>query len=137
RKRYDTLEGIFVNWGRSVAWCDVMETRSAAVWLNVAGRQPQGCVKPGAEYDRLRDEIIRGLSDLEDGGRPVFKTVARREDVYHGPMTEAAPDILVYANPSHGFRFNGIRPELRARSPFEPFMDYGFTGAHEAAGIYI
>jgi predicted AlkP superfamily phosphohydrolase/phosphomutase len=137
RKRYDTLERVFINWGRSVAWCDAMETRSAAVWLNVAGRQPQGCVKPGAEYDRLRDEIIRGLSDLEDDGRPVFKVVARREDVYHGPMTDAAPDILVYANPSHGFRFNGIRPELRARSPFERFMDYGFTGAHEAAGIYV
>jgi arylsulfatase A-like enzyme len=52
-------------------------------------------------------------------------------------MTEAAPDILVYSNPSHGFRFNGIRPELRAKSPFERFMDYGFTGAHEPAGIYV
>jgi predicted AlkP superfamily phosphohydrolase/phosphomutase len=137
RKRYDTVESIFVNWGKSVAWCDAMETRSAAVWLNVEGRQPEGCVKPGAEYERIREEIVRGLSDLEDGGRPVFKVVGRREDIYHGPLTDVAPDILLYANPSHGLRFNGIRPELRAKSPFDRFIDYGFTGAHEAAGVYV
>jgi predicted AlkP superfamily phosphohydrolase/phosphomutase len=114
-----------------------METRSAALWLNVKGRQPQGCVEPGAEYDRLREDIRRGLSELRDDGRPVFQLVARREDVYHGPMTERAPDLLLYAKPSHGLRFNGIRPELRSGRAFADFIDYGFTGAHEAAGIYI
>src|SRR5439155_1762403 len=47
RKRYDTLEHVFVNWRRTQAWCDAMETRSAGVWLNVAGRQPHGHVEPG------------------------------------------------------------------------------------------
>lgn len=137
RKRFDTVEGVFVNWGRTHAWCEAMETRSAGVWLNVEGRQAEGLVKPGKDYERLRDEIIQGLRELHDGDRLVFKTVARREEVYNGPVTEIAPDILLYANPSHGLRFNGLRPELRARSPFTQFVEYGFTGAHEPAGIYI
>jgi len=137
RARYDTVENIFVNWNRSYAWCDAMETRSAAVWLNVKGRQPQGRVTPGVEYERLRDQIRDGLAGLRDGDRPVFSLVARREDVYHGPMTDTAPDLLLYTNPSHGLRFNGLRPELRAHAPFAEFVDYGFTGAHEPAGIYI
>ena len=137
RKRWDTVENVFVNWSRSYAWCDAMETRSAALWLNVEGRQPQGRIRPGAEYERLREEIRQGLAELRDDGRPVFEQVARREDVYHGPMTELAPDLLLYANPTHGLRFNGPRPELRARATFVDFIDYGFTGAHEPAGIYI
>jgi predicted AlkP superfamily phosphohydrolase/phosphomutase len=137
RVRFDTIERIFLNWSRTRAWCDAMETRSAGIWLNVRGRQPQGVVEPGAEYERVREEIRQGLSGLQDGGRPVFSLVARREDVYHGPAIELAPDLLLYANPSHGVRFNGLRPELRARSPFADFQEFGFTGAHEPAGIYV
>ena len=102
-----------------------------------AGRQPHGHVQPGAEYEAVREDIRRGLTELTDGGRPVFKVVARREDIYRGPVTELAPDLLLYANPSHGLRFNGIRPELRARAPFATFAEYGFTGAHEPQGIYV
>jgi predicted AlkP superfamily phosphohydrolase/phosphomutase len=136
RKRWDTVENVFVDWGRTRAWCDALETRSAAVWVNVRGRLPQGCVTPGADYDRVCEEIRTGLTALRDGGRPAFDVVARREELYHGPMTEMAPDLLLYCSPSHGLRFNGIRPELRARETFVDFLDYGFTGAHEPAGVY-
>ena len=137
RKRLDTVENIFVDWSRTMAWCDAMETRSAGLWLNVKGRQTEGCVEPGAEYERLRDEIRAALADLRDDGRPVFDVVARREDVYQGPVTEQAPDLLLYCKPTHGLRFNGLRPELRARAPFAPFVEYGFTGAHQPSGIYV
>jgi predicted AlkP superfamily phosphohydrolase/phosphomutase len=137
RARYDTVENVFVDWSRTRAWCEVMETRSAGVWLNVRGRQPEGRVQPGAEYETVRDHIRRGLSELREDGRPVFALVARREDVYQGPLTELAPDLCLYAAPGHGLMFNGLRPELRARSTFAPFVEYGFTGAHEPAGIYV
>jgi predicted AlkP superfamily phosphohydrolase/phosphomutase len=137
RARYDTVEHVFVDWSRSRAWCEVMETRSAGVWLNVRGRQPEGLVRPGAEYEAVREEIRRGLVELQENGRPVFSLVARREEVYRGPATELAPDLLLYAAPTHGLMFSGLRPELRARAPFAPFVEYGFTGAHEPAGIYV
>src|SRR5881296_1255274 len=137
RARYDTLENIFVDWSRSQAWCEVMETRSAGVWLNVRGRQPEGRIAPGAEYERVRETIRAGLASLCEDGRRVFALVARREDVYQGPHGELAPDLVLYAAPSHGLMFNGLRPELRARASFAPFVEYGFTGAHEPAGIYV
>ena len=137
RSRYDTVENVFVDWRRTRAWCEVMETRSGGVWLNVRGRQPEGCVEPGADYETVREEIRRGLAALEENGRPVFARVARREDVYQGPMVELAPDLCLYAAPGHGLMFNGLRPELRARGVFAPFVEYGFTGAHEPAGIFV
>ena len=137
RARYDTVENVFVDWRRTRAWCEVMETRSGGVWLNVRGRQPEGCVEPGAEYEAVREDIRRGLTELTEDGRPVFAQVARREDVYQGPMIDLAPDLCLYAAPGHGLMFNGLRPELRARRVFAPFVEYGFTGAHEPAGIYV
>ena len=137
RARYDTLENIFVDWSRSQAWCEVMETRSAGVWLNVRGRQPEGRIAPGAEYEGVREAIRAGLAALREDGRRVFALVARREDVYQGPHGELAPDLVLYAAPSHGLMFNGLRPELRAHASFAPFVEYGFTGAHEPAGIYV
>jgi len=137
RKRYDTVENVFVDWGRSHAWCEVMETRSGGVWLNVRGRQPEGLVEPGPDYERVREEICRGLAGLREDGRPVFALVAPREEVYRGPSIELAPDLVLYAAPSHGLMFNGLRPELRAKATFAPFVEYGFTGAHEPAGIFV
>jgi len=137
RRRYDTIENVYVSWRRSAAWCDPIETRSGGVWLNVRGRQPQGRIAPGSEYERVREEIRDGLADLRDGAQPVFGLVARREDVYRGPMTQLAPDLLLYTHPSHAVRFNGLRVELRARSPFADFAEYGFTGAHDPRGIYV
>ena len=67
----------------------------------------------------------------------MFARVDRREDVYSGSQIELAPDLLLYAGPGHGLMFNGLRPELRARTTFAPFVEYGFTGAHEPAGIYV
>jgi predicted AlkP superfamily phosphohydrolase/phosphomutase len=138
RDRWDTVDAA-VDWAGTRAWCEVIEVRSAGVWLNVAGRQPQGCVRPGAEYDALREELRRGLAALREDGKPVFELVARREDVYHGPYTELAPDLLLYTAPRHGLRFDGLRPELRARAVFGDFVDavWPFTGAHDPAGVYV
>src|SRR5581483_1810018 len=138
RARWDTVDAA-VDWGRTRAWCEVIEARSAGVWLNLAGRQPEGRVAPGAEYERLREEIADGLAALTEGGRPVFELVARREDVYQGPCTALAPDLVLTTAPRHGLRFDGVRPELRARAVFGPFVDavWPFAGAHDPAGLYV
>jgi len=65
------------------------------VRLNLAGREPEGVV-PAAEYDAVCDRLVAQLRDLTDpDGRPVFERVARRETIFEGPHTEAAPDIVV------------------------------------------
>ena len=71
----------------------------AASWgirINLAGREPHGTVAPGQEYERLRDQIIahlRGLSDPVTGERAIA-SAWRREELYHGPFLDQAPDIV-------------------------------------------
>ena len=136
RSRYKTAENVLINFSRSSAWCEVMDARSAGVWINLRGRQPLGRVTPGKEYDAVRNELIGALGDLKENGCPVFDLVAPREAVYHGPMTNLAPDILLAAGARHGFSFS-LRGEVAASSPFTPFDWNGYTGTHEPAGVYI
>ncbi len=136
KQRWKTVENVLVDFARSVAWCEVMETRSAGVWLNVRGRQPRGWIEPGADYERWRSELLSRLGGLAANGEPVFARVARREDVYHGPATALAPDILLEAAPRYGFTF-GLRSELKSERFTAPFDGAGYRGAHDPAGIFL
>ena len=64
--------------------------------INLKGRQPQGSVEP-ADYEGLRDELIRRWSDLREPetGERVIEHVYRREEVYHGPYVQQSPDLRV------------------------------------------
>jgi predicted AlkP superfamily phosphohydrolase/phosphomutase len=66
------------------------------VYLNVKGREPEGCVAPGAEYDALRDELMTKLKAEKSPitGEPLFAQVQKGEDVYHGVYTSWGPDIV-------------------------------------------
>lgn len=136
KQRFKTVENLLIDFGASAAWCEVMETRSAGIWLNVRARQPRGWIEPGADYERRRRDLIDALTALRDDGRPVFARVARREDVYHGPATELAPDVLIEAAAPYGFTF-GLRTELNAGRLVAPFDGAGYRGAHHPAGIYL
>jgi predicted AlkP superfamily phosphohydrolase/phosphomutase len=67
------------------------------VWLNVRGRDPQGLVEPGAEYDRIRRQIRETFMALRDAqtGEPIIEAVHFREEIYNGPFVEQAPDVLI------------------------------------------
>ena len=70
------------------------------VWINVKGREPQGIVEPGAEYERVRDEIARRLESWTDPetGRRLVKKAHRREEIYHGEFLDRFPDLVVEWN---------------------------------------
>jgi predicted AlkP superfamily phosphohydrolase/phosphomutase len=74
-----------------------------ALWVNLRGRQPKGIVAPGAEYERVRDELIARLDALTDPatGRRLVSGVWRREEVYAGPHLEDAPDLVVETVADH------------------------------------
>jgi predicted AlkP superfamily phosphohydrolase/phosphomutase len=65
--------------------------------LNLAGREPRGCIQPGAEQEAFCERLaadLRALVDV-DGGRPVVRRVIRTADFYKGPHLDDLPDLLV------------------------------------------
>jgi predicted AlkP superfamily phosphohydrolase/phosphomutase len=67
------------------------------VVIRVRGREKDGCVAPGAEYEALRDQIAAAALQLRDpdSDQPVFQAVFKREDLYHGPYLEQAADLIL------------------------------------------
>jgi predicted AlkP superfamily phosphohydrolase/phosphomutase len=80
-----------VDWANTRAWGD--GGYYGRVFINVAGREPEGCVQPEAA-DALLDELIAGLEALGDErGRPIGTRVHRPSELY-ARVEGIAPDLI-------------------------------------------
>jgi len=73
------------------------------IYINLIGREPKGAVKPGEEYRRVKREIREKFRTLRDPdtGEPVVVEVYDRDDIYHGPYFDEAPDLVVGFEPGY------------------------------------
>jgi predicted AlkP superfamily phosphohydrolase/phosphomutase len=70
------------------------------VYINVRGREAQGVVQPGAEYDALKRELktkLEAIVDPENGEKPVSRVVLR-EEAYREFDPNLIPDLFVTNN---------------------------------------
>jgi predicted AlkP superfamily phosphohydrolase/phosphomutase len=106
------------------------------IYINVAGREPQGCVQPGAEYDAVCQEIITRLRQLRDprSGEPVVEHIYRREEIYSGDYLEQAPDIVFIPTRMEYFGFGEY--EFGSHKIIEP-LQRGISGTHRMNGIFM
>ncbi|MDQ4081444.1 MAG: alkaline phosphatase family protein, partial [Actinomycetota bacterium] len=82
-----------IDWERTRAWGE--GGYYCRLFLNVAGREPQGTVAP-EDYERVRSELATKLEGLGDEqGRPIG-TVAHRPEALYQTRNGIAPDLLVY-----------------------------------------
>ena len=103
-----TLEDLF---GRGQFWPNVDWDNTKAyalglgdIYINLRGREANGIVRPGKQYEKLRDEIKEKLEawvDAENGQKPV-RRVYKREEVYKGFDPNLVPDLIVANN--NGYR---------------------------------
>jgi len=97
RNRLDTwrrIEDCEIDWSRTTAWAS--GGYYGRIFLNVAGREPEGTIRRG-DYDAVRQELIVRLEALPgpDGERLGTK-VRRPEDLYQ-TVNGVAPDLFLYA----------------------------------------
>ncbi len=84
---------------------DWSNTRAYAVglggmYLNVKGREKFGCVEPGEEAKRLKDEIVMKLSGLRDPAteKIAINKVYDSKKIYSGAYVDEAPDFIIGFN---------------------------------------
>jgi predicted AlkP superfamily phosphohydrolase/phosphomutase len=78
-----------LDWSQTQAF-STGTTAVGYVWLNVAGRDPQGIVQPGSDYEQTRQQIATALRQWDAVGQVLF-----REQVWQGAQLTDAPDIIV------------------------------------------
>lgn len=79
-----------------------------SLWLNLEGRDPQGTV-PLKRKEAVIDELKRLLKEeLKDpiSGEKVVKEVYSREELWNGPYSFLAPDIILELNHDGRFKYN-------------------------------
>ena len=122
-----------VDWSRTKAY--TLGGNMTGIYINLRGREPEGCVEPGAEYEALRDEIIARLADLrdEETGVQVATRIYRREVLYTGPYLERAPDVVFETHDERYVGFGG--QEFTANVVLAPSRL--FNGCHRREGMVV
>ncbi len=97
-----TLDNLFLGSGQF--WENVDWARSRAyamglgqIFFNVRGREGQGIVNPGADYQALAGELAAKLMAMTDPatGTRIVSNVYKRDDIYTGEFVKDAPDLQV------------------------------------------
>lgn len=119
----------------------------ASIRLNLAGREPQGTLLPGAEAERFCAELTGYLLELTEPGtgRRLVQRVLRTADHYHGACRSDLPDLIIEWDTGHplgtAVAGNGAGAIVRARSPrigsVEGVNTYCRTGDHRVNGLFV
>jgi len=103
--------------------------------VNLIGREPEGKVAQGKEFDLVCSELTRDLMDIVNvqTGKPIVRRVIRTAEMYHGDYLDHLPDLLVeWTNdaPIYGISSNKIG-EIRGE------YRYCRSGEHTPHGLFI
>lgn len=82
-----------VDWSKTMAFSS-WTNGEEIILINLKGREPEGIVNPGSEYEELRDFIIKRLEEIRgENGEKIVDRAYKREELYSGPYVYLAPDI--------------------------------------------
>jgi predicted AlkP superfamily phosphohydrolase/phosphomutase len=105
------------------------------LYVNLKGREPDGCVSPGAEYEAVLNDLTRRLQTLVDPetGEPVIGDIYRRDEVYDGAHAAKAADLMFLTRDMQ-YKAMGLS-DFSSQRVFDPV--YGTTGHHRMNGLMI
>lgn len=85
-----------IDWRRTRVF-QLPTDRNTYLRVNLHGREPQGCVEPGAEYAALLDRLESEFRALRNAanGQPVVAEVFRMREMFPGDHAEDLPDLAV------------------------------------------
>lgn len=88
-----------IDWSETLAY----GIGSGQIWVNLRGRETQGIVSPGKEYQEVIAALIEQLAQWRDPqtNEPIVKEVRRKEDVYTGNFLFKASDLVILFNPGY------------------------------------
>ena len=124
-----------IDWKHTKAYRFPMYPPVEGIMINVAGRQPEGCVQPGEEYEALRTSILDEVRTVREpkSGEPVVLEAYRREELYHGERIETAPDIIIVTKDC--YKGGTSIDELISEVPLDVISK--LSGVHRMDGIIL
>ncbi|HEY7914408.1 MAG TPA: alkaline phosphatase family protein [Blastocatellia bacterium] len=121
-----------VDWSRTRAFS---KGNYGQIFINLRGREASGIVEPGADYERILNDVINRLRRLTDpeSGQPLIGPIWRREDLYTGPHTDESPDIQFLPSDMANKPLGTL--DLTSNKFITPV--YGNSGDHRMHGVMM
>ncbi len=121
----------YVDWEQTKAYS--ASNTESGIYLNLAGRETKGIVKPGEEAEALLKEIVEKLQTIRDPdtGEQMINRFAFREEIYHGPFVDQAPDIIFFVENGRYLIDVQLHPEI-----YLPITWKTGSGTHRIDGFF-
>ena len=130
------------DWGRTRAFPVPMD-HAGYIRLNVKGREPEGIVDPGTDYDALCAELVEGFLSFTDlsTGQPITRRVYRQQDLASpdAPAGSRLPDLVVEWGEVSPIGSPGIRSDRHGELRWSPpdRLPSGRAGNHRDRGWFV
>lgn len=98
------------------------------IYINLEGRYPRGSVKLSAR-ESVVAELTALFESLEIEGKRAIKRAYRREELYHGPHMNQAPDLVLLGNQGYN-----LRGSWKAK---QAFGQDRFAGKHSQGNAFL
>ena len=125
------LSGKHIDWSQTLAYA---QGNFGQIFLNIKGRQPNGCVEP-ADAPALLERIKERLLEIKhpETGEPLVERVIERDELYSGPLSHMGPDLTVVLK-DWNYRTIGLH-EFTTHKTISPA--FGPTGDHRMEGMIV
>ena len=121
-----------IDWSRTTAY-----TRgySGPIFANLQGREPQGFIHPGEQFEKLVKQIESDLREFKHPvtGLPFVQCFVRPSDLYTGPFARDSFDIGFFPS-DWTTQVYGVH-DFASNRPVEPSPDR--TGTHRMNGVFF
>lgn len=130
-----------MDWSKTRAFPLVSDPQGC-IRINLKGREMEGVVEPGGEYDSLCVRIIEGLRSFVDAGtgEPVAAEIVRTDELYRGgARRDLLPDIVVRWSdaPAAGTKVIVSPRYGTVRWPMPGRNQSGRSGNHSGHGYFV
>jgi predicted AlkP superfamily phosphohydrolase/phosphomutase len=137
-----------IEWNGTRVYCEE-NPYYPAFWVNLKGRQPQGVVEPGNDYETVRSELIAALESWRhpETNEPIVERAYRREEIYSGPCANLAPDVVakwgLHQGYSYAFKLSSKSRRLEWTERADPSQPENLqyytskSGTHRDLGIFV
>lgn len=126
------LLGSAIDWSRTTAF---PFGGVGQIYVNLVGREEEGCVRAGEEYDNLIVRIIEALGELREplNGEPMAGRIYRKDELGADLMDPLVPDLYVEWLEDRYGDFGGIGVNKGLMND----ISVSFCGAHSQRGIFL
>jgi len=87
------------------------------IYLHHERRFPRGGVSH-EDVDRVTDELAALFAELKVEGQRVVRSIHRKEELYRGPLLDAAPDLVLVADEGFNLKAGFKATSIATRGPF-------------------